>query len=393
MITRKPDFGRRSLTSTLLFIMALMATVISAPSASAETSDCEESTSGRYETCFIYGAGTQDLLLVSKIKGQIDATADAAAAGETGDYIRIALYNWFADGGGTDIANSLVRAQRNGVSVRVVIGPSDAGIKQQLIDAGIDVKSRANSCMDTAHGSMHNKFFLIKKGDTKLVLQSSSNLGAFQAQHAQNLLISRDDDALFSAYVNYWRRLYAGGWTYDNVSWNTNADRMIDGTYDLSKAYFYPQPESSRVADILGNVSACQTGSDRIWMEASELDNSDYARGIIAQLNRLRDIGCDVKVIVQKQAGYDQLTRYGVEESDVHCDGWSHNKLLLIDAKYAGEWRKPVFVGSYNITENSAYRANDTMLRIIDGSVTNRYINQFQALWTNPHTCDAEGEG
>lgn len=394
VITHKPAFRRRSLTSTLLFIMALMMSVISAPSASAETSDCEVSASGRYETCFIYGAGIQDPLLVSKIKGKIDATAAAAAAGETGDhYIRIALYNWFADGGGTDIAKSLVEAQRSGVSVRVVIGPSDSGIRDQLVDGGIDVKYCGNSCMDTDHGSMHNKFFLIKKGDTELVLQSSSNLGAFQAQHAQNLLISRDDDALFSAYVNYWRRLYAGSWTYDGKTWDTNAERMIEGTYDSSKAYFYPQPGSSRVADILGNVTACGPGNDRIWMEASELDNSDYSRGIMAQLNRLRLIGCDVKIVIQKQRGYDVLKGYGVEESDIHCDGWSHNKLLLIDAKYAGEWRKAVFVGSYNITENSAYRANDAMLRIIDGSVTNRYINQFQALWMNPHTCDAPDEG
>lgn len=384
---------RRSLTSTLLFTMALMTTLVAAPPASAESSDCEVSTSGRYETCFIYGAGRQDLLLVSKIKGKIDATADASAAGETGNYIRIALYNWFADGGGKDIANALVRAEQSGVSVRVVIGPSDAGIRAQLESAGIDVKYCAKSCMETSQGSMHNKFFLVKKGDTKLVLQTSSNLGAFQAQHAQNLLISRDDDALFSAYVNYWRRLYAGSWTWDGVSWSGNSDRMIDGTYDLSKAYFYPQSGSNRVADILGNVLACEPGNDRVWMEASELDDSGYSQSIVAQLKRVRGLGCDIKIIVQKQAGHDILTGYGIAESDISCDGWSHNKLLLIDAKYAGEWRKPVFVGSYNITENSAYRANDAMLRVIDGSVTNRYINQFQALWMNPHMCDAPGEG
>ncbi|WP_354604738.1 phospholipase D-like domain-containing protein [Streptomyces panacea] len=393
MNTHKPIFRRRSLTSTLLLIMALMVTVISAPSASAATSDCEESTSGRYETCFIYGGGAPDLLLVSKIKGKIDATADATAAGETGNYIRIALFNWFADGGGQDIANAVVRAQNSGVSVRVVIGPSDSGIRTQLVNAGIDVKYCAKSCMETDQGSMHNKFFLVKKGDTKLVIQSSSNLGAFQAQHAQNLLISRDDDALFSAYVNYWRRLYLGSWTYDNVSWDTNTTRMIDGTYDLSKAYFYPQAGSNRVADILGNVSACEPGNDRVWMEASGLDDSGYSQSIVAQLKRLRGIGCDIKIIVQKQEGHDILTGYGIAESDIHCDGWSHNKLLLIDAKYASEWRKPVFVGSYNITENSAYRANDAMLRVIDGSVTNRYINQFQALWMNPRTCDAPDEG
>ncbi|MFC8360767.1 phosphatidylserine/phosphatidylglycerophosphate/cardiolipin synthase family protein [Streptomyces griseorubiginosus] len=391
MITYKPAFRRRSLTSMLLFIMTLMTTMISAPSASAESSDCEVSHSNRYESCFIYGGGVQDLLLVTKIKGKIDATADAAAAGETGNYIRIALYNWYSSGGGQEIAAALVRAQQSGVSVRVVVGPSDDGLMNYLRSNGVDVTACAKSCMDSGSGAMHNKFFLIKKGDTKLVIQSSSNLKDTQATHAQNLLISRDDAALFSAYVNYWRRLNAHSWTYDGVTWDTNADRTIDGTNDLAKAYFYPQPGASRVADVLGNVSACEPGNDRVWMEASEFDVSSYSEHIANQLNRLRGIGCDVKIIVQKDAGHDVLRSYGIPEADIHCDGWSHNKLLLIDAKYAGEWRKPVFVGSYNITENSAYRANDAMLRVIDGDVTNRYINQFQHLWINPRACDPSG--
>ncbi|MFJ6539830.1 phospholipase D-like domain-containing protein [Streptomyces sp. NPDC091385] len=391
MINR-PVFKQRSLTSAMLFILALLAAMISAPPASAETSDCEVSTSGRYETCFIYGGGVQDLLLVSKIKGKIDATADASAAGEKGNYIRVALYNWYRSGGGQTIADSLVRAQRSGVSVRVVVGPTESEIITYLRDNGIDVESCADACADPGHGSMHNKFFLIQKGDTKLVIQSSSNLKDSQATHAQNLLISRDDTALFSAYVNYWRRLFAHGWTYDGVTWSTNSDRMIDGSNDLSKAYFYPQPGANRIADILGNVSACEPGNDRIWMEASEFDSSAYSSAIAAELRRLRGLGCDVKIIVQKEAGLNVLTgSYGISASDVHCDGWSHNKLLLIDARYAGEWRKPVFVGSYNITENSAYRANDAMLRVIDGDVTNRYINQFQHLWVNPRACDPAG--
>ncbi|MCW8381392.1 phospholipase D-like domain-containing protein [Streptomyces justiciae] len=392
MISNRSTVRHHSLTATMLFILAMLMTMLAAPPASAESSDCEVSTSGRYETCFIYGGGTQDLLLVSKIKGKIDATADASAAGETGNYIRVALYNWYRSGGGQTIADSLVRAQKSGVSVRVVVGPSESEITNYLSSNGIDVEYCPDACADPGHGSMHNKFFLIKKGDTKLVIQSSSNLKDSQATHAQNLLISRDDDALFSAYVNYWRRLYANSWTYDGVTWSTNSDRMIDGSNDLSKAYFYPQPGANRVADILGNVSDCTSGNDRVWMEASEFDSSAYASEIAAQLRRLRGIGCDVKIIVQKEAGFNVLTgSYGIPATDVHCDGWSHNKLLLIDAKYAGEWRKPVFVGSYNITENSAYRANDTMLRVIEGSVTNRYINQFQHLWVNPRACDPAG--
>ncbi len=382
----KVEHLRRSFRIVLLLILSMMAAVISAPPASALDGTCSES--GNYEVCFTYGAGIEDRLIAAKIKAKIDATTAAAKAGETGDYIRVALYNWEDDGGGTALANSLAAAAEAGVSVRIVLGPSSQNIANIFTAAGIDWTACGNSCMDTAHGAMHNKFFVIKKGDTKLVLQSSSNLGAWQAQHAQNLLISRDDALLFSAYVNYWRRLYAGSWTYGGVTWSTDADRTVDGSNDLSKAYFFPQPDSNRVADVLGNVSACEDGNDRIWMESSLVEDETYAREIITQLNRLQNLGCDVKIIVQEQSGKDIIQKYGVDDIQIGCDGWSHNKLLLIDAKYASEWRKAVFVGSYNLTDNSAHRANDVMLRVIDGWVTNRYIDQFQTLWTNPHACD-----
>jgi hypothetical protein len=386
VITDRRTHERRSLSAVLLLVLALLLTAVATPTASAATAGCEES--GNYEACFIYGGGTENTLLVSKIKGKIDATAAASAAGETGNYVRIALYDWDTDGGGLTLASSLVNAADSGVSVRLVVGTAEAGIKTELAKADIDITYCADACQTAGSGSMHNKFFLIRKGDTKLVVQSSSNLGSTQAQHAQNLLIVRDDEALFSAYVNYWRRLYAKSWTYDGVTWSTDASRTIDGTNDLSKAYFYPQPDSTRVADVLGNVSDCADGNDRVWMEASLLDSSSYSDGIIAQLNRLESLGCDVKIVVQKGEGWDTLVNGGVNGAKVHCDGWSHNKLLLLDAKYAGEWRKAVFVGSYNLTENSATRANDAMLRVIDGWVTNRYIEQFQQLYNNPRTCD-----
>ncbi|MDT9700031.1 phospholipase D-like domain-containing protein [Streptomyces sp. P17] len=371
----------------LLLAMSMMAAVVSAPPAAALAGSCSES--GNYEVCFTYGAGIEDRLIASEIKAKIDATADAKAAGATGEhYIRVAIYNWGTDGGGTAIADSLVRASQLGVSVRIVVGPSDSAITTKFKNAGIDLVYCPDACQTPGKGSMHNKFFVIKKGDTKLVLQSSSNLSEWQARHAQNLLISRDDDLLFSAYVNYWRRLAAGTWTYDGIAWDTDAKRMIDGSNDLSKAYFFPQPSSNRVADVLGNVSACTEGNDRVWLESSLVEDEAYAREIIAELNRLAGIGCDVKVIVQEQSGSDILQKYGVASTDISCDGWSHNKLLLIDAKYAGEWRKAVFVGSYNLTDNSAHGANDVMLRVIDGWVTNRYIDQFRVLWTNPHACD-----
>ncbi|PJE95424.1 hypothetical protein CUT44_23695 [Streptomyces carminius] len=368
--------------------MSVLLTVVSAPPAAAVEGTCSEQ--GNYEVCVTYGGdGNVDVLIPRKIKAKIDATGTTP---EDGDYIRVAMYTWDTTGYGTEIADSLVRAARNGVSVRIVVGAVHSTLREKFENAGIDLRICADACMRHPDGewkgSMHNKFFVFKKGDTKLVLQTSMNLSSWQAQHAQNLLIVRDDSELFAGYVNYWRRLYAQDWTWEGVTWD-DEDKSPFGGNGHSRAYFFPQYGKQPLVGVLAGVTDCASGNDRVWMQASLFDNSDHSRDVIRELARLRGIGCDVKVIVQEASGRDRLLDNGIPDGDISCDGWHHNKLLLIDAKYAGEWRKAVFAGSYNVTSNSNYRANDAMLRIIDGWVTNRYIDQFREQWTNPRACDA----
>lgn len=44
------------------------------------------------------------------------------------------------------------------------------------------------------------------------------------------------------------------------------------------------------------SVSACEDGNDRIWRESSLAEDETCAREIVTQLNRLQDLGCDVKI-------------------------------------------------------------------------------------------------
>jgi phosphatidylserine/phosphatidylglycerophosphate/cardiolipin synthase-like enzyme len=385
----------RSLVALLGVTSVLSTTIWVSPAAAAVPASGICSEQGNYEVCVTYGAPNpanpvQDVLISRKIKAKIDATADNP---QSGDYIRAAMYDWQTTGYGLEIAQALVRAKNNGVSVRLVVGTIHATIKSMFTTAGIDLRICPDSCIKESdglfHGAMHNKFFVVKHGLTKLVLQSSMNLNTTQAQHAQNLMIVRDDSELFAGYVNYWRRLYDQSWTWEGVTWSDD-DKNPYGTNGNSRAYFFPQYTKDPLVGVLAGVDACATGHDRIWLETSLIDESQHSWAIIDQLNRLRNIGCDIKVIVQDVPSKEILWRNGVLDGDITCDGQTHNKLLLIDAKYQGDWRQAVFVGSYNLTENSNYRANDAMLRIIDGWVTNRYIDQFRVLWnnTNPRACD-----
>jgi hypothetical protein len=370
-------------------VLALVLGALSAPPATAATSGCEAD--GSYEVCFTYGNSTETDI-ANRIAAAIEGAAMAAP--QSGDYIRVALYGWTTTGGGDTVMAALKLAHDSGFDVKVVAGDEVTDeVKNQLVAWGIGVDrcglANGTSVACTGEsGSMHNKFFLISRGTSKTVLQTSSNFSTKQAQHAQNLLISRNDPELFSHYLGYWNRMQAGGWTYDGVTWGVD-DRARAGSNDLSRAYFYPMPGKAPLTGVLQNVTSCTTGNDRVWLEASLFDSSPYSKGIIAELNRLVGIGCDVKVIVQKFDGRQALLGAGYK-GKLECHGQHHNKLTLIDAYYAGAWRKAVFVGSYNLTQNSLEDSNDAMVRIINGWVTNRYINQFQALWMADVDCDDE---
>lgn len=370
--------------SALLGLASILLTMAWVPPAAAAGA-CNEQ--GNYEVCSIFG-GAEDTLLARKMIAKINATATTP---DPGDYIRVAMYAWRESGHGKEVADALVRAKQNGVSVRIVMGTDhvDPSIVTRFRNADIDLVQCVDACMSPYQGAMHNKFIAIKKGATKLVLQTSTNLDANQAKHAQNMLIVRDDSALFSAYVNYWRRLYARSWTWDGVTWD-DEDKNIYGSNGNSRVYFFPQYSKQPLPGVLAGVTDCEPGNDRVWVQASHLDDSNFTLNVVNQLDRLRAIGCDVRIIVQKQSQVATLSNLWFDPPYVRCDGYNHSKLVLIDAKYAGEWRKAVFVGSYNLSENSNHRANDAMLRIIDGWVTNRYIDQFNQQWTSGGPCDNE---
>ncbi|MGH8876772.1 MAG: phospholipase D-like domain-containing protein, partial [Stackebrandtia sp.] len=104
------------------------------------------------------------------------------------------------------------------------------------------------------------------------------------------------------------------------------------------------------------------------------------------RLIELQNLGCDVKVVVgnpqdeqwmqQPVSGVGQLKAGKVVSFDLN-----HNKLAVVDAEYAGEWRKLVFAGSHNLSDNALRNSNDVMLRLINPEVTDVYIEYFRSMF------------
>lgn len=352
----------------------------------AETASTDQCTaSGRYTVCTTdprLHADGKDLTIVEEFQRRIQATG-------SGDAVHVAMYEWNLK----RVANDLVAAVGRGVDVRVVIGRNDGNptgndeVIAILSAGGIPVTQCVDACLPNRDGvragAMHNKFMLINDAGGKTVVQTSSNLTVGQVQRHQNLVATEGDNGLYDYYLGYWNRLNAKSWTFDGVTWG-NAERALKGDYDLSKAYLMPVDSGDPIVAALNNVTECRADNedDRIWVAHSLFERPAVRERLI----ELQNMGCDVKVVVAKEtdevwleqnvAGKGQLTA-----SKVKTLSGNHNKFVIIDAKYAGQWRKVVFTGSHNFTANSLRNANDVMLRLITPEVVNVYIHYFRDLY------------
>ena len=375
-------------TLLLVLSMALVATVsgyrVTGAFAGAAASDrC--TSSGRYTVCTsdprLFDDG-KDLTVIEEIQRRIQAT-------DSGGTIRVAVYEWNLK----RVAYDLVAAKERGVDVRIVIGRNDKKptgndeVIAILTAGGIPVTQCADACLPNRDGvrdgAMHNKFMLIGDTTGKTVVQTSSNFTVSQVKHHQNLVATQGDNGLYDYYLGYWNRLNVKSWTYDGVTWGGD-DRARKGDHDLSKAYLLPVNAGDPVVAALNNVTECRAENedDRIWVAHSLFERPAVRERLI----ELQNMGCDVKVVVAREsdeswlernvAGKGQLTA-----SKVKTLARTHNKLIIIDAKYAGQWRKVVFTGSHNLTENSLRNANDVMLRLITPEVVNVYIHYFRDLY------------
>lgn len=374
---------RTVLTLATIGVVAITAAVhlTGAASAEAETPGCL--TEGRYRVCTTNPdkvADGKDFTVVEELQRQIAAT-------ESGGSIRIAMYEWTLK----RVANDLVAAQSRGVDVKAVLGTNDDKpdgndtVIEILESGGIPVVQCADGCLPNRdgqrRGAMHNKFLLINDANGKTVSQTSSNLTGGQVARHQNLLSTTGDDGLYDYYLGYWNRLAAKSWTVDGDTW-TNADRSRKGDHDLAKAYVFPVDSGDPLRAVLDNVTDCRTDDDRIWVTPSITERTS----IRARLIELHNAGCDVKVVVANtdsekfmQADVPGLGK--LSAAKVKTVAGTHNKITVIDAKYAGEWRKLVVTGSHNLSYNALENANDVMLRLIHPGVTNEYIAYFRQLY------------
>ncbi len=320
------------------------------------------------------GDETRDYTIEDQVVDFIEGTP----AGQT---LRVAMYSFSRN----RVATALIEAQQRGVDVRVVVDDVSQGYSavENLID-GIG-SDRVTICIDSCMGLRinHNKFMTASglcDGSTKAVLQSSANFSNPQLWHDNNAVIIRDDQALYSAYFQYWQDLQL---QQQNLNYYDGPNGVTLGDTG-TKVYFFPrsggdpEPSEDTIYSILNNIVCTQDTTIRIAMAFW----SGPRQYLVDKLETMAAT-CDVRILIDDDnstiisylASRPRLKyRYKVLP-------FIHHKYLLVDApNYSGSHKRYVWTGSHNYTYGALRENDETLLRINNNTVFDAFLDNWNSM-------------
>ena len=308
---------------------------------------------------------------------------------DKGSSIYISVYHIY----NSAVPIALLEAQNRGVKV-YVITEKDSKKKEgfQLLRNGYGdlpaiEEGRIRICSKGCLGKVnnHNKFYLfsrLKNGDQHIVAQSSANLTNSQQRHYNDLIIFRDHEEMYEAFLDYWRLAFEK----EKKHWRKKSTSKI---YDVAKNHqvlFFPmKKEKDPVLDALSQIE-CQKDS------VIRVSQSRFMRKKIARkLRSLHDQGCDVRVIARDDRHKGSPTKkvrkalgrlleifpYRIERQTLDS---IHMKIMLIKAHDLVSKKKVhwVFTGSHNFNKNSLRNNGDVLLRINSLGLFQTYLDVWK---------------
>ncbi|MCH7231133.1 phospholipase D-like domain-containing protein [Glycomyces sp. L485] len=318
--------------------------------------------------------GGSDTSIVKEIVRQIDRTG-------RGDTVRASVYQWTLERPVRPVAESLIKAKRRGVDVKVVIGrrgsapAANNAVIAEFKDAGIAVKQCKGACLPNpagrTKGPNHNRFFLIERDDRPTVITTSFNFTRFHTTQAHNLIAVHGDRSLHGFYNRYWQRLYKGSWK----GWG---ERHKDTPGNGTHAWVFPR-SADPIASQLKQVTGCAKG-DRVWVAHANFQPNRPA--VREQLGRIKRLGCDVKVVVlDKDTNSPSWIAKATGGGSVRVHSSLRDKFIVLDAEFNGKARQLVYTGTHNLNKNSMKNADDNLLRVGGKTVAGVYTDYFKRLW------------
>ncbi|MCX5055911.1 MULTISPECIES: phospholipase D-like domain-containing protein [unclassified Streptomyces] len=368
------------------------------------------------------GTPAQQKAIFTQLVQLIDATP-------AGAQIRGSMYE-FND---QEVANALLAANSRGVDVKLIVDDSSyvggngaeyTNPSFQSLKSGLGTNDAARSWIavcddkfedadgvdDVSRGCLavappgpayaHNKFFVFSKigpfddgtSYSKVVFQTSSNLGDWYKVESFNDSVTFADSTVYNNYVTYHEMLRQGR----SLARGNNHAYFSTPTGSTYRAFFFPRgdasyynPATDTVVGALDQLSCAYTGADgkRHQTDVRIVVHSFFGSRVqvAEKLAQLKAQGCWIDILYAETDSTitTRLNAAGIQHrkclipNGPGIDVRPHNKEILIDGAYDGDITPRVYTGSANLTGSSLRSADEVVLRITSASYHAKYLSTF----------------
>jgi len=260
-----------------------------------------------------------------------------------------------------NVAQSLIRAHRRGVRVRLVYDNqfSDYLTIKSLVDAGIA------TVPDNRSAYMHNKFFIF---DRKYVWTGSFNISLNSAYRNNENAVVIFDRLLARNYSLEFEEMFVGKFGKTSPD-NTDDIFSIRGV--RVENYFAPE------AEVIGHIiNLVRTAKRHIHFLAFSFTDDSLADALIEMMSA----GISVSGVFESRGShrssskYSKLLQAGAAVMRDANPRTMHHKVFIIDGRL-------VIFGSYNFSSNAAQVNDENLLVIFDPFLAGKYETEFQKIF------------
>lgn len=261
------------------------------------------------------------------------------------------------------VRDALLRAQRRGVDVRLVV-EGDNALEPEIED----LKSLAVPVVaDGRPPLMHHKFVVI---DGEQVWTGSMNLTVNGAYRNDNNLMQLQSRDLARDFIQEFEEMFEEARFGELSRVDTPFPLLVVGQSAVEVAF---APEDNALARILHRVSEASSTLDVL---AFVLTSDPLAEALVAAHER----GVRVRGVVEASRSLDQgsdVDRLRSAGVDLRLDSnpnTMHHKVILIDGR-------TVIAGSYNFTRSAEEKNDENVLLIDDQELAQRFLQEFERIY------------